>query len=293
MLERELGKDVQITIAGEYYRVRILDLPTRAEVDEIVAKLNNLGFKELWIIRLLAMQQQRILVTREDSIARISETVSDRIRPLTPAERAEMQLDAFRLGSDALALRKYLATPLDEQNIPGYTDKYYRLETPQQPILDATVLEAIRDLDPEYGSLGMEDEWVVRAVTPVVEEPAEPERKEPVIVTKVPVMPESSVSVVEESPAGFVLEDRPAFTEPSVALQVAIYHRESQALKAQRRIMTKLNLPVDIVKQFDYYHVIVTGFYSREETFPYYPELAEIGYPGVTLIENYKRVRQQ
>jgi hypothetical protein len=104
-------------------------------------------------------------------------------------------------------------------------------------------------------------------------------------------MPESSISVVEERPAGFVLEDRPAFTEPSVALQVAIYHRESQALKAQRRIMSKLNLPVDIVKQFDYYHVIVTGFYTREETFPYYPELAEIGYPGVTLIENYKRRR--
>jgi hypothetical protein len=293
MLERELGKDVQITIAGEYYRVRILDLPTRAEVDENVAKLNKLGFKELWIIRLLAMQQERILVTRTDSIASIRETISERERPLTPAEKAEMQLDAFRLGSDAAALRKYLSAPLDEQNKPDYTGKYYRLETPQQPILDPTVLEAIKDLDPEYGRLGMEDDWVVRAVTPVTEEPAEPERKEPVIVTKVPVMPESSVSVVEERPAGFKLEDRPAFTEPSVALQVAIYHKESQALKAQKRIMSKLNLPVDIVKQFDYYHVIVTGFYSREETFPYYPELAEIGYPGVTLIENYKRVRQQ
>jgi len=292
MLEKELGKDVQITIAGEYYRVRILDLPTRAEVDENVAKLNKLGFKELWIIRLLAMQQQRILVTKEDSIVRISETVSARERPLTPAERAEMQLDAFRLGSDAAVLRRYLAAPLDGQNTPGYTVKYYRLETPQQPILDPTVLEAIKDLDPEYGSLGMEDEWVVRAVTPVVEIPEEPEVREPVIVTKVPVMPESSVSVVDERPAGFVLEDGPEFTEPTVALQVAIYHRESQALKAQRRIMTKLKLPVDIVKQFDYYHVIVTGFHSREETFPYYPELAEIGYPGVTLIENYKRARQ-
>ena len=53
--------------------------------------------------------------------------------------------------------------------------------------------------------------------------------------------------------------------------------------------MSKLNLPVEIVKQFDYYHVIVTGFLSREETFQYYPELAGIGYPGVTLIPNYIR----
>ena len=74
MLERELGKDVQITIAGEYYRVSILDLPTREEVDENVVKLNKLGFKELWIIHLLARQQQRVLITKEDSLARIRET---------------------------------------------------------------------------------------------------------------------------------------------------------------------------------------------------------------------------
>ncbi len=238
------------------------------------------------------MQQERILVTREDSIARIRETVSERERPLTPAERAKMQLDAFRLGSDAAALRSYLAAPLGEQNAPGYNGQYYRLETPNQPILDPTVLEAIRDLDPEYGSLPIEDKWVVRPVTPVAEEPAEPEARVPVTVTKVPVMPESSVSVVEERQSGIELVNRPTFTEPSVALQVAIYHKESQALKARKRIMTKLNLPAEIVKQFDYYHVIVTGFYSREETFPYYPELAEIGYPGVTLIENYKRAGQ-
>ena len=53
--------------------------------------------------------------------------------------------------------------------------------------------------------------------------------------------------------------------------------------------MSKLNLPVEIVKQFDYYHVIVTGFYSREETFEYYPELAGLGFPGITLIQDYKK----
>jgi len=292
MLERELGKDVQITIAGDYYRVRILDLTTRAEVDENVLKLNKLGFKELWIIRLLAMQQERILITKEDSIARIRETITERERPLTPAERAEMQLDAFRLGSDAAALRRYLTAPLGDKTAARFPDRYYRLETPQQQILDPTILEAIKDLDPEYGTLSMEDEWKMPAVTPVVEAPEEPAFKEPVIVTRVPVIPERSVTVYGQKPSGFVLEGRPAFQEPSVALQVAIFHRESQAIKAQRRIMSKLNLPVEIVKQYDYYHVIVTGFYTREETYPYYPELAEIGYPGVTLIENYKRTQK-
>jgi hypothetical protein len=49
--------------------------------------------------------------------------------------------------------------------------------------------------------------------------------------------------------------------------------------------MNKLKLPVEIVKQYNYYHVIVTGFYTREETYKYYPELAGLGYPRITLIE--------
>jgi hypothetical protein len=35
--------------------------------------------------------------------------------------------------------------------------------------------------------------------------------------------------------------------------------------------------------------VIITGFFTREETYKYYPELTGLGYPGITLIENYKR----
>jgi hypothetical protein len=49
--------------------------------------------------------------------------------------------------------------------------------------------------------------------------------------------------------------------------------------------MSKLKLPVEIVKRYEYYHVIVKGFFTREETYKYYPELAGLGFPGVTLIE--------
>ncbi len=55
-----------------------------------------------------------------------------------------------------------------------------------------------------------------------------------------------------------------------------------------RRITEKLGLPVEIVQQWDYYHVIVTGFFTREQTVRYFPELAGLGYPGITLIENYR-----
>jgi hypothetical protein len=291
MLKRELGKDVQITIEGEYYRVRILDLPTREEVDENIVKLNRLGFKELWIIHLLARQQQRMLITREDSLARIKETMIEREAPLSPAERAELQLDAFRLRSNAIGLRKQLSAPLDEKVTIDNKGIYYRLETPNQPILDPTVLEAIKNLIPSFGRLGIADKWALPVKkefvkTEPVEEPVE---REPGIIQKVPVRPDASFRVTEDKSRVLILEEKPEVLEPSIALQVAIYVKESQALRAQKRIMSKLNLPVEIVKQYDYYHVIVTGFYTREETYQYYPELAGLGYPGITLIPNYIR----
>jgi hypothetical protein len=286
MLERELGKDVQITIEGDFYCVRILDLPTREEVDENIVKLNKLGFKELWIIHLLARQQQRLLITREDSLARIKETLFEKEAPLTPAEKAELQLNAFRLRSDAAELRRMLSAPLDKKVEMDVRGKYYTLETPEGYILDPTVLEAIEGLMPSFGRIEMDDKWLERARALVTEEPDE---REPVIIDRIQVRPDVTLRVTEEQPRVLIYEEKPAVKEPSIALQVAIFVKESQALRAQKRIMSKLNLPVEIVKQFEYYHVIVTGFYSREETFPYYPELAGIGYPGITLIENYRK----
>jgi len=286
MLRRELGKDVRITMEGEYYRVRILDLNSREEVDENIIKLNKLGFKELWIIHLLARQQQRMLITREDSLARIKATLIEREVPLSPAEKAQLQLDAFQLRSGAIGLRKQISAPIDEKVTIDNKGIYYRLETPEQPVLDPTVLEAIEKLMPSYGQLDVKDAWQAPVMVQPFMEPAE---REPVVIQKAFVRSDASLRITEEKQGRLSMAEKPVTGEPTVALQVAIFIKESQALRAQKRIMSKLNLPVEIVKQFDYYHVIVTGFYSREETFQYYPELAGIGYPGVTLIPNYIR----
>jgi len=282
MLERELGKEVQITVAGDYYRVRILDLPTRTEVDENVKKLNKLGFKELWIIHLLARQQQILLVPKTDSLAVVREI------PLTEAEIAEMSLGAFRLRTEAAALSKGLSAPLTKKGIIEYRGRYYKLETPGQPILNPTILEAIDELLPDVGRFELRDEWYNPLRKMAVAEEPKSERM-PITVEKAPVKSVQMVSVTSSLSGRLVYVEKPAATIPSVALQVAIFHKESQAIRAQKRIMSKLNLPVEIVKQWDYYHVLVTGFYSREETYPYYPELAGMGYPGITLIENFRR----
>ncbi len=246
-IEDMLGKEVQITIEGDYYRVRVLDLPTRAEVDRNVQILNKNGFNELWIIRLLARQKQRVLITRVDSVSTI---IARRV----------------------------------------FDDTFYKLRLAQPPVLDPTVLEEIERLGPGVGNLYLKNEWLATVRTEPVDEP-------PAVIPDITINPvewEKSVPPMKKYETRATLtKDKLAapapLPEPTVALQVAILHNRRQALQAQKRIAARLNLPVEIVERFDNYYIIVTGFYTREETYPYYPELAGIGFPRITLIENYIR----
>jgi len=286
ILEKKLGKNVLITIEGDFYRVRILDLPTRKEVDENVVKLNNLGFNELWIIKLLARQQQRLLISKEDSLARVRESLTVKETNLFTPETTIIQLGAFRRKSNAVALRDRISAGLNKQVIIVRENGYYKVRLAVSPLIDQSVLDAIKNLMSSFGRLGLKEFWLMPIKTPPFFEMPE---RQPIIIPKSAVPPGSSVRVTEEKPVRLIETEKPPIPEPGVALQVAIFHKESEALRAQRKIMSKLNLPVEIVKQWDYYHVIITGFYTREETYQYYPELAGLGYPGITLIPNYKR----
>lgn len=284
MLKKELGKDVQITVAGEYYRVRILDLPTRAEVDENVLKLNKLGFKELWIIRLLAKQQQTLLVSKLDTLEKIIAKAPDTLKkaeepgiravPDTiPVAMLTIQVGAFRSENYAQELRDRLAAKIDNPVNIVKEDGYYKVR-----ITGFDTAEEMLKLVPVLNLLGHRDIWILPFRKPEETGAAVPE----IIAPDTTRIPEEKVEVP-------VLEEKPSVPEPTVALQVAIFYRKSQALRAQKRITSRLGLPVEIVEQWGYYHVLVTGFFTREETYRFYPELAALGYPGVTLIENYKR----
>jgi hypothetical protein len=189
-------KDVNIVLEGDYYRVRIFSYKTREEVDEQMSTLKKFGLNEFWIVKLLAKQQQRILVFKEDTVAVIKETV-------------------------------------------------------------------------------------INEHVPIINNPAE----EKLII----VQPDTTHKVVEEKIEVPIVEEKPVAPEPTVALRVGVFHNHLKALRAQRKIINKLGLPVEVVQQYEYFNVIVTGFFTREETYRYYPELAGIGYPSIVLIENYKK----
>jgi hypothetical protein len=271
-LQRNLGKRVEITISGDYYRVRILDLPTRKEVDENVVKLNKLGFKELWIIHLLAREKQILLITSEDSLARIRETYGERIIPTVTPEMS-IQVGAFRRESNAVALQKKLSAVLEKPVVIVYEDGLHKVR-----ITGFSSMEEMMKIVPILEMLGIRDIWLMKPVETVERITA---------LNPLEIRHDSTFRLSEKVSAAILAKK--AIPEPTIALQVAIYNKESQALRAKRRIESKLNLPVEIVLQWDYYHVVVSGFFTREETYKYYPELAGIGYPGVTLLMNYKR----
>jgi len=264
-IEKILNKKVEIVVEDNYYKVRVSEIKTREEVDKDIVILHKNGVNELWVISLKAKHQQYVLREIQDTVVNIRETIDSNLVFISP--EMMKHLGAFNLQSNALKLR-------DPSDVS---------------IIDQTVLDLMKD--ESTGKLGVKDMWMVPFIPKPVEEPVE----EPAII----IIRETPPAVVErkfEVPAIVKPVTTPTIKEekiivpeatqvPKFSLQVGVYYKQSDALRAQRKIVSKLKLPVEIVKRYEYYHVIVKGFFTREETYKYYPELAGLGFPGVTLIE--------
>jgi hypothetical protein len=285
-IEKIIGKPVDIISEDGYFKVRISDIKERKEVDENLAVLHKNGVNEVWVISLKAKHQQWVLNEKQDTITRITENeLENRAAALNP--EMSIQIGAFILKSNALMLKNRVSAGLDKKVIILYEGGYYKVRIVGIPLLDQTVLEAMEKLESSIGKLGLKDIWVLPIKSHIEEGPPvvrpESELKPVEWNREIPAFfkPETTLRLAEEKIVAPV-----AHREPTISLQVAVFHKQSDALRAQRRITAKLKLTVEIVKQYEYYHVIVTGFYTREETYKYYPELAGLGYPGITLIEN-------
>ena len=72
-LAKILGRNVEIIIEDNFYKVRINEIETREEVDKIIEILRNNGITELWVISLKARQQQLIVTEKLDSVIQVLE----------------------------------------------------------------------------------------------------------------------------------------------------------------------------------------------------------------------------
>ncbi len=112
---------------------------------------------------------------------------------------------------------------------------------------------------------------------PVVEIPAEEKVIEPVQDVQPEIIPDQPVIVEEMAPT-----PPPA---PRFVLHAGSYYRLREAERAKQRIERRISMPVQILEEWGTWRVVITGFYTREETYPYYPELAGLGFTDIFVYE--------
>ena len=318
MLEQVIGKKVDIVVEDGFYKVRIPDIKTRPEVDSTLKVLRAAGITEVWVISLKAKKQQVVLTDKQDSIRQIKESqITD--PALAGDQKITVQLGAFRDKSNAMELLKQLKAKYGDRVRIVFEDGFYKLRLSGMPLIKRTVLDELNKLGPNLGKLHFKDVWMSPPVSNAEEIPEEAAFEEPVeVVVRVPIVVEveEPVEAAVEKPAEPVrpvisvekatkVFEMPVFAKPrlktelipgrfskpitsaalTISIQVAVFDKKSEASKAVRKISAKLHLNVEIVEKWNRYFVVIRGFHTREETYPYYPELAGLGYPGVSLIE--------
>jgi hypothetical protein len=289
-LEGLLGKEAEIVVEGGFHKVRILEIKDRAEVDEHLAVLNKNGFNEFWVIQLKAMQQQLVLREVDDTLTTILETVIDPDSP-EAAAKLSIKIGAFMNENMAVGLKDKLSITLDNELQVIKEDNYHKILI--------TGFESITEFERTISSLGIQGIRNLDFAPGIKPEPVIPADSIKVADTlqaldTIPAMQEriaadslgrqEALMQEKEIETGLQKESL-KMEEPKISLLVGNFSRRTQAQKAKRTIESKLNLPVTITEQWDMYRVVVTGFFTVEETYPYYPELAGIGYNVMYIID--------
>ena len=186
-----------------------------------------------------------------------------------------IQVGAFRLEPNSSVLKEKLSAVLNNPVTVVAEDGFYKVR-----ITGFSSQEEMEKLYPTLAFLGLKNFWVL------------PVKKKEEIIPEAFILPDTLKKAALEDPASPVIADEaPVDSIPSIVLQIEVYRNKSEAMDAKRKLTTKLNLPVEIVQEWDYYKVFVTGFKSTEEANKYYPDIAKLGFPNISLIEHYKKKR--
>lgn len=259
-----LGKDVEVVNEGDFFKVRIAGIKDSAAVDECLLILRLNGISEVWVIHQKAKKQQWVSTEKQDSTAQIKETTFEKPIPVL-SRNLSIQAGAFNTESYAMALRDRLLRITDKTVEIVAENGYFKVR-----ITGFKRRIEMEKLLPLLGVIGLTDIWIL------------PAKENQVHVI---AQPDTAGKKTEENTENPVISETPPKPEPLISLQAGVFYKKSEALRARRRIRSKLMLPAEIIEKWDYYRVIIPGFYTREETYKYYPELAGLGYPGIYIIE--------
>ena len=184
-----------------------------------------------------------------------------------------IQVGAFHNEAFSSVLKEKLSAVIDKPVVIVTEDGFFKVR-----ITGFSSQEEMVEFYSTLSFLGIKNFWVL----PVKKQ----EEMEPQAVGQ----PDTTKKPVSESKALTVdTGENSVMSQPTIVLQVDVFHNESEAIDAKKRITTKLNLPVEIVQEWEYYKVFVTGFHTTDEANKYFSAIAKLGFPKITLIKNYKK----
>lgn len=320
-----LDRDIEIVFENGLYKIRIQDFESREEVDAYLPELSENGIEELWVINMRAMRQEMTLMTLKDTLRQVIEIRTEMPDPTdhsgldlqlgafrdpTRAEALLWRLSTSQdqpviiLEEDGYSKVRLTGFTLPEQRdamLPelfelGFTDVWvlpydtalyapeeieyeeFLTEVYEEEKIEQTIEEAVPTEEiPEE----IVDEEIVEEILPEVEvaEEVVEEAAEEIVAEEIPEVAAPEEKVADDIDVESLIE------EPRFSIQAGVFAELSEARRAQRRILNKLGLESILVEEYDFTRLLIPGFYSRRETYKYYPELAGLGYDQTMVIE--------
>jgi len=281
-VEGALDKNVELFEEDGFWKVRITGFVDREELNRYIPVINGQGITEIWVITNKAVRSDWITKAREDSLALVKETIEAKKIPVI-ISGTTVQLGAFNSEEETTSMTDRLLAASEKLVTIRQEEGVYKVQ-----ITGFADTNEVRDFIPLLKKHGFTDILVIHetetGLVPVTKN-IQVQPEQPVQV-EVPELPEEKQEIVPEQPAEpeVKIEEIPP-PEPIFILQAGSFYKLSQAEKAKRKIESKLKRPVEIVQEWGSYKVIIPGFYTREETYPYYPELAGLGFTDIFVYE--------
>lgn len=184
-----------------------------------------------------------------------------------------IQVGAFRQESNALVLKNKLSAVLNKSVFLVVEDGFTKVR-----LTGFSSQEEIEKLYPTLSFLGLKNIWVL------------PVKKPEEANLLAFVQPDTTNKQETENTALPVIEEEiPAMSQSTFTLQVEVFHDKSKAMYAQKKITAELNLPAEVVQEWEYYRLIVPGFKTTDEAIKCSSTIANLGYTNISLIENYRK----
>ncbi len=267
-LSNSVDQPVIIHKEDGYFKVRLAGFTQPEQRDAILPQLFELGFRDVWVLPYdTSLYETEIRAPEE--VPFLTETDITRV---IEDEKIEKEIAEEDLPVEVVVEEEIAEEELSEEVV--VKEEIAEEELPEEVVVEEVVDEEIAEEE-------LPEEVVVKEV--VEEEVAEEELPEEVVVEEVPEEELEEKPLIEEAKVEKLIIEQPRFS-----IQAGIFSDLSEAKRAQRRIMSKLGFQSNLVQEFDYTRVLIPGFYTRQETYKYYPELAGLGYDNIMVIEKRK-----